>query len=134
MTAQGRRRRLVIWGASGHALVLLDFLAQAGYRVIAFFDNDPNARSPVKGVPIHHGDRGFARWLAGTKRPGSIACAVAIGGDRGRDRVSIQTKLSAAGLRPATLVHPRAVVAASATLGDGTQVLAGSIVGPGARL
>lgn len=127
-------RPIVIWGARGHALVLSDFLSQAGYRVVAFFDNDPDATSPVKGVPIHHGQRGFARWLAANKRRAGVACAVAIGGSRGRDRLEIQKRLTTAGLKPATLIHPNAVVAGSATLGDGCQVLAGSIVGPGAHL
>jgi sugar O-acyltransferase (sialic acid O-acetyltransferase NeuD family) len=130
---KGTRRPIVIWGARGHALVLTDFLSQAGYRVIAFFDNDAEATSPVKGVPIHHGERGFTRWMATEKRRG-VAFAVAIGGDRGRDRLEIQERLIDAGMRAATLIHPDAVVARSATLGDGSQILAGSIVGPGARL
>jgi sugar O-acyltransferase (sialic acid O-acetyltransferase NeuD family) len=131
---KGTRRPIVIWGARGHALVLSDFLSQSGYRVIAFFDNDAETKSPVKGVPIHHGERGFARWMASTKRRGSVAFAVAIGGDRGRDRLDIQERLIDAGMQAATLIHPDAVVARSATLGEGSQILAGSIVGPGARL
>ena len=124
---------IVIWGARGQALVLLDFLAHAGYRPAAFFDNDDDATSPAAGVPIHHGRRGFARWRAAarTKR---CACVVAIGGDRGADRLAIQAMMVESGLRPATLIHPAAVVAKSATLGAGSVVLAAAVVGPYARL
>lgn len=129
-----KRKPIVIWGARGHALVLLDFLTEAGYRVIAFFDNDASAVSPVEGVPIHHGERGFVRWLESSRGSRSAACAVAIGGDQGRARLKIQVTMAKAGLTPATLVHPSAVVAKSVALGAGSQVLAGSVIGPRSRI
>ena len=129
-----RGKPIVIWGARGQALVLADMLPYRGYRIVAFFDNDPAVESPVHGVPIHHGQRGLTHWLAGAARRGSVSFAVAIGGDRGRDRLKIQSLLIASGLRPATLVHPSSIVARTATLGEGCQVLAGSVIGPGAVL
>lgn len=128
------RRPIVIWGARGHALVLLDFLPQAGYRVVAIFDNDPKAVSPVEDVPIYHGERGFSRWLASQKGSRACSCAIAIGGERGRDRLKIQAKLTSAGLHPATLTHPSAVVAGSAEIDAGSQILAGAVVGPFSRI
>ena len=113
--------------------MLLDFVEAAGYRVIAFFDNDPATASQIKGVPIHHGARGFKRWLAEV-RPRAVWFTVAIGGGRGAERLAIQQMLIRAGLRPATLVHPGAIVSSSATIGDGAQVLAGSVIGPRCRL
>jgi len=125
---------VVIWGARGHALVLVDLLVSAGLRPIAFFDNDPRSKSPVGGVPIYHGDRGYASWTRQKKGRRRIACAVAIGGGRGDDRLRILRRLAADGLHPATLVHPAAVVASSAEIGLGCQILAGAIVGPASTL
>ena len=77
-------RPLVIWGASGHAKVLAEFASDAGFRLVAIFDNSPAAGSPIPGVPLH-GSEGFSRWRAACpdKRCGgswlSAARAVRIG-------------------------------------------------------
>lgn len=125
---------IVIWGARGQALVLLDFLASAGFRAIAFFDNDPRTQSPIRGVPIYYGDHGYAGWASRRKTGRRLACAVAIGGDKGTDRLRILNRFVVDGLQPATLVHPAAVVASSAEIGPGCQILAGAVVGPSSTL
>jgi hypothetical protein len=51
-------RPLVIWGASGHAKVLREFAAHAGYEVVALFDNVVT-QSPFVSVPIYPGRAGF---------------------------------------------------------------------------
>jgi len=134
MAARAKTEPIVIWGARGHALVLVDLLGHAGYHVVAFFDNDPQTTSPIPGVPIHHGSAGLRRWLTAAGRRSRPRFAIAIGGDRGRDRLAIHATLTDAGLRPATLVHRSAVVAATAALGDGVQILAAAVVGPGSVL
>jgi sugar O-acyltransferase (sialic acid O-acetyltransferase NeuD family) len=113
--------------------VLNEFLERAGYRLVAVFDNDPAVPAPFPHVDLYHGSEGFERWFAAGSRAG-LACAVAIGGGRGGDRVRIQHDLAGRGLRPVTLVHPAAYVATNATLGRGSQVLAGAVVGAEARL
>ncbi|HYK52716.1 MAG TPA: acetyltransferase [Candidatus Eremiobacteraceae bacterium] len=129
MTARTRTKQpIAIWGARGHALVLLDFLDDAGFVPVVFFDNDVRTRSPLDGVPIIHGARGFSTW-AKSHRTKGVAYAVAIGGDRGDDRIAIAKRLVSAGLTPATLVHPSAIVSRTATLESGCQVLAGAVVG-----
>lgn len=134
--AQRRKtlRPIVIWGVRGHALVLLDFIAAAGFRPIAFFDNDPGTRSPVDGIRVYHGDRGLSEWARDDRPRAGVACAVAIGGDKGRDRLRILRQLADIGVRPASLVHPSAVIASSVTLDEGGQVLAGAVIGPRVRL
>jgi sugar O-acyltransferase (sialic acid O-acetyltransferase NeuD family) len=113
----------VIWGASGHAKVLLDVLREPGYELAAFIDNDPDAVSPVDGVKVYAGEDGLATWLA-RAAPGPAA-AVAIGGGR---------LLAAAGCELLTVVHPTAYVADSAGLGAGAQVLAHACVAVDCRL
>lgn len=118
---------LVIWGASGHARVLQEFMGALGYRLIAIFDNDPEAGSPFAEVPLHRGERGFLDWRQRCSLTGIHGLA-AIGGHRGADRRQIQQLFQAQGIHVPSVIHPRAFVAASARLGAGTQVLAQSAV------
>jgi sugar O-acyltransferase (sialic acid O-acetyltransferase NeuD family) len=124
---------MVVWGAAGQAVVLCEFLSDAGFEPIAFFDNDVAARSPLPDVPIHHGAAGFRGWLHEQSRDG-VAFAVAIGGDRATERLKLHAMLEGAGLRATVLVHPAAYVARDASLAAGTQVLAGAVVGARANL
>jgi sugar O-acyltransferase (sialic acid O-acetyltransferase NeuD family) len=118
--------KTIIWGGTGHAKVLREFVGRAGYEVVAVFDNNPAVSSPFADVPLYHGREGFDRWREG--REELMACLVAIGGARGRDRVELQRFLDELGFEPVTVVHPAAYVATDATLGRGCQVLAGAVV------
>jgi len=126
-------RPLIIWGARGHAKVLLDILRPPEYEVVAFFDNDPAAVSPVGGVPVHHGVEGFERWRIENSelRPAAV---VAIGGSRGTERLVIARMLESAGCEQIHAVHTSAHVADSARLGTGCQVLVHACIGADAAL
>lgn len=124
---------VVIWGATGHAKVLREFIEPMGYRVIGTFDNDSTVPAPFPDVPLYYGQAGFQRWRS-ERREEEVCCLVAIGGARGKDRVEIQTYLESQNLKPITAIHPAAYVARDATLGTGCQVLAHATVGAQARL
>ena len=123
---------LILWGATGQAHVIYEFADRVGYEVVALFDNNPEAVSPWPNVPLYHGQAGFETWR--DQHPGDCAFAVAIGGHHGAVRLSIHQQLLAAGLSPATLIHPTAYVARDATLGPGCQVLAQATVCAGTTL
>jgi sugar O-acyltransferase (sialic acid O-acetyltransferase NeuD family) len=124
--ARARPRHVILWGASGHAKVLQECLQQASLEVVALFDNQPGLSSPLPGVPLYTGLAGFQEWRAlGLEDVGFL---VAIGGDRGRDRMAIHALLEESGLIPMCAVHPTAFVAPTAKLGDGSQVLAHATV------
>lgn len=125
-------KRIVFWGAKGHARVLHEAATRLGYELVALFDNDAALKSPFPGVPLHHGGAGFAEWRRRNEGP---ACgAVAIGGARGGDRLQIMDLFARAGVEPVVLVHPSAFCAADAVLGAGSQVLAAAVLCAGARL
>jgi sugar O-acyltransferase (sialic acid O-acetyltransferase NeuD family) len=129
----GMLKDLVLWGATGQAKVLAEFVVDLGYRLAAIFDNNPAAVSPFADVPLYVGEAGFQEWLARGERRGT-ACLVAVGGSRGRDRLEILDRLKAAGLQPVVAVHPRAYVARGARVGEGGQILANATVGAHAIL
>jgi sugar O-acyltransferase (sialic acid O-acetyltransferase NeuD family) len=126
--------RMVLWGASGHARVLRECMSHRGVALVALFDNNPLAESPFDDVQVHHGQAGFEAWLRFERHPETVGFLIAIGGDRGRDRVELQDRLHASGLQPLVARHPSAFVADSASLGPGTQVLAHATVCVDARL
>ena len=125
------KKSIIFWGATGQSIVLHDFILEAGYEVVAFFDRKKNLPSPVAGIPIYHsGD--FESWRKKQKK--KISFAIAIGGAAGKDKIALHKKLTASGLIPSTLIHPAAFVSPQSALGAGTQVLAGAAVIARARL
>src|SRR6185369_2001287 len=106
-------RNFILWGSSGHAMVLAEAIARTGGQVIALFDNNPDARSALPGVPLFIGEPGLDHWLAETSAPTEIYGLVAIGGGRGRDRVAIQEAMRRRGIHIPSLVHPDATVHAT---------------------
>lgn len=122
-----------IWGSAGHAKVLAELIEREGGRVSAFFDNRPEARSVREDVPLFVGEEGFLRWVEGV-RATSHHGLVAIGGDRGADRLRIQALFRRHGLSLPSVVHRDASVSPSARLGSGTQVLAQAVVAADAVL
>ncbi len=118
---------IIFWGASGHAKVLREFIGSSGYELVALFDNEAGVSSPFADVSLHHGRRGFQAWQKKHHQP-PVACLVAIGGDRGQERLEIQNFLAARLLVPIVAVHPTAFVAANAIIGKGAQILAQAAV------
>lgn len=111
-------RKAVVLGASGHAKVVIETLRASGWVVMAAFDDDPGLLGvAVLGAAVIGP---IAQWCTQQVEP-AIVC---IGSNRARQRVAAR----AIGGRFATAVHPFAWVAPSATLGEGTVVLAGAVI------
>ena len=120
-------KRIVFWGATGHAKVLHELMQDLGYVLVALFDNNPDTLAPFPGVEIYHGEKGFREWRSRNENLETF-CLVAIGGERGRDRVGILNFLTQNGVRPIIAVHPTASVAHSSILSAGCQVLANATI------
>ena len=120
----GASTSMVLWGATGQARVLRGCMASQGVSVIAVFDNDDEVAPPFPDVPLYHGRSGFEAWLRPQEDPYEIGFLVAIGGDRGQDRLEMQRLLDGHGLRALIARHSSSYIAGSAVLGPGSQVLA----------
>lgn len=112
-------KKLLIIGTGGHGQVLAEVAMACGYDRVDFLD-DRN--------PCAVGTTDRAEALAG----GYDGVIVSIGNNDLR-RTLIQ-RLQAVDAPIATLVHPRAFVAPSATLGEGSVVLPGAVVNTNARV
>jgi sugar O-acyltransferase (sialic acid O-acetyltransferase NeuD family) len=105
---------MLIYGASGHARVILSCLTAVGQPVAGVFDDDP-ARQLVSGQPvIGPYDPAF--------RP-DVPLLIGIGANAIRARLSGQITHAFGRVR-----HPSAVVDESVTLGAGTVVLQGAVL------
>lgn len=112
--------KLCIIGAGGHAKVVIATALEAGWEIVGVYDDAPEkwgtqifgARvlGPSSGVPTGEG----------------CHCVLAIGDNS--TRACLAERLE--GAQWATVVHPRAVVHPSVSLGEGTVVLAGAILQP----
>jgi sugar O-acyltransferase (sialic acid O-acetyltransferase NeuD family) len=121
-------RRFVLWGSAGHAKVLADVIRIHQGQVVALFDNNPEALSCLRDVPVYCGAAGLDGWLKAQDSVENLSAGVAIGGARGRDRLAIAQSLQEAGLPLPVLVHPSASISPTAQIGVGSHVLANAVV------
>lgn len=116
---------LVVYGSSGHGKVVCDVLHAAGHTVDGFVDDDPARHgSLVLGLPV----------LGGGQALVGKAARVALGIGDNRARAKVAAIVASSGGSLVTCVHPRAVVAPSAQLGEGTIVMAMAVLNPDARV
>jgi sugar O-acyltransferase (sialic acid O-acetyltransferase NeuD family) len=108
--------KLVVIGAGGHAKVVVDTALAAGWDIVGFVDDRPDARL------FNFENLGAVDSF---QAPRDAKAVVAIGSNKIRQRIAEQ--LSAT-LNWATLIHPRAVVSSFATLQAGTVVFAGAVI------
>jgi sugar O-acyltransferase (sialic acid O-acetyltransferase NeuD family) len=118
---------MILWGATGQAKVLRDCMRHTGIRLVAVVDRDPSTPPPFPDVPFVGGREAFERWLQSRGSAG-FGFLVAIGGERGRDRLELQAYLGSLGATPLVAVHATAFVAPDAHIGLGSQILAQAAV------
>ena len=118
--------RIFVFGASGHAKVVIDAAHAQGHEVAALFDDDPVlAGTKVLGCTVVGGRQILPAWCA---EHGVEAGIVGIGNNR--IRAAIAHWLVAQGLRLVSVVHPRATVATGVEIGAGSVLMAGAVVNP----
>jgi acetyltransferase EpsM len=125
------KRKLVIWGASGHALVVADIIRlQGDYEIVGFLDdvNPERRNTEFKGAPVFGGQE----QLDILRRRGVKYLIFGFGDCEARLRLSKLVR--AKGFCLATAIHPQAIVAADVPIGPGTTIAAGAVVNPGSKI
>jgi UDP-N-acetylbacillosamine N-acetyltransferase len=118
-------RAIVVYGAGGHAKVVLDVLELLGKRVVGFLDDGVPAGEIRAGLPI----LGAHGWL---ETQPEVAVALGIGQNEQRARATRFCESLRVPL--VTAIHPQAIIAKSSEIGEGTVVFAGAIINSGARI
>lgn len=101
---------MYLYGASGHAKVIMDILRDSGQSIEGLVDDNPNINE-LMGVPVFHGRTDLSPMI------------VSIGLNAIRKKV-VERLSCDFGLA----VHPSAVVSDSSTIGKGTVVMQGAII------
>ncbi|MFN6481900.1 MULTISPECIES: acetyltransferase [unclassified Nostoc] len=123
--------KLLIWGASGHALVVADIIRLQGiYEIVGFLDNvNPQrhgenfCKVPILGGQEHLDyckDKGIEYIIFGF-------------GDC-QARLKLSELIYRKGFSLATAIHPTATIAADVSIGSGTVIAASAVVNPGSKI
>jgi sugar O-acyltransferase (sialic acid O-acetyltransferase NeuD family) len=127
----GAGEAVVIYGASGHARVLIDLMRLAGNLFPVAAVDDGQSSEQVLGVPVI----GSSSLLPRLKADGLALAVLGIGSVHNhKARAKLYDKLVAAGFNIPNLIHPRAAVEPSVVMGIGNQIFAGAVVGSGTQL
>lgn len=118
--------RLLIYGASGHGKVVADAALNMGWQLVGFADDDCTKRAmSLFGVSVVAIGLEEAVAVSLAQRARVV---VGIGSNTARKRIF--DSLLERGVEIATIIHPRAAVAASVMVGRGTVIFAGAVVNP----
>jgi sugar O-acyltransferase (sialic acid O-acetyltransferase NeuD family) len=119
---------LLIVGAGGHGRSVAELiLACTEFDLVGFLDDAFPELERVWEFPVVGKVDNLPKWQ------GMADFAfVAIGNNALRKRVSVSLK--AAGFSIPAVVHPTAIVSPTASIGEGTAIMAGAIVGTEAKL
>ena len=110
---------MFLYGASGHARVIIDSLKAAGISVEALVDDNP-ALTELDGIPIIHKSQGLSPFI------------VCIGVNATRKK--IVEKLMDEGAQFGQAIHPSTIISPSAKIGEGTVVMPGALVNAASKI
>lgn len=111
-------KKIVVYGAGGHAKVILDIINSVKeFSVACYYDDNPT-NSFVSGVPVFS-KKSDLKNFANTYD--IKAAVVAIGNNSARKRISEELKIM--GFNLPTLIHSSALISEDVKIGPGTVVM-----------
>ena len=122
-------RKLIVWGASGHARVVTDIVRlQSKYTIVGYLDSINASRKgeAFLGKTILGGDEQLDHLL----ERGVEYLIVGFGDCM--SRIQAADKALSKGYKLVTALHPNAVIADDVQIGAGTVVAAGAVINPAA--
>lgn len=124
-------KKIAIWGASGHAIVVADILRTRGeYEIIGYLDNvNPERRGEMfYKAQILGGEEQLEHLLAQGVRH------IIMGFGSCDSRLSLAKRVKSLGFELAIAIHPSAIIASDVTINPGTVVAAGAVINPGCQV
>ncbi len=117
--------KVIIIGAGGHGKVIADIVIKSGHCLLGFLDDSDNLPGEIMGYPllgkVSHIDR---------YKKDDISFSIGIGHNQTRYRISHEQN----NLKWFTAIHPSAQIAVNTVIGEGTVVMANSVINPCARI
>lgn len=117
---------IILLGAGGHAKVVVDLLHALDHRILGVCDPELANRGVAqwRGLPVLGNDE-----IIEEHQPDSIALANGIGSlPNSQLRRRLHQRFKRIGYRFITLVHPSSVLGSGVELGEGVQIMAGTII------
>lgn len=122
---------VIILGGGGHAKVLIEALRASSVAILGITDPDPaKVNAVIMSIAVLGDDAALTRH-----DPGQVRLVNGLGSvNVPRARTALFERCKNQGYSFAAVVHPAAVVASDALLGEGAQVMAGAVIQPGCRI
>lgn len=120
-------KNFIVWGSAGHSKVINDIIEARGGKIVALFDSSLASQASLRNIPLYHGFDGLNLWVERNSLS-DIAGAIAIGGARGESRQEIAKRLIGYGIHMPPLIHTTASISNSATIGNGSHILANAVI------
>lgn len=121
---------LIVFGASGHARVILDIAERTGrFQILGLLDSYKPAGEQLLDHPIL-GNESLLPALAAS-HPG-LQMHIAIGDNSIRERITRQLQTDCPHISLAIIIDPSAIVSRAAITGPGTCIMPGAVVNAGA--
>lgn len=118
---------ILIYGASGHAKVIIDIVEQSGvHKIIGIVDDTGKANS-LMGYQV-------VRDIGSLLDKGVKSGLVAVGDNWQRSRLVSKILEKCKDFEFVTTIHPSVIIAKDVVIGNGTVVMAGCIINPSVQL
>lgn len=116
--------KIVVYGAGGHAKVILDILErEERYQIVGLLDDDPQLQEREFFGYSVLGSGGILEEMRDSGVQGAI---VAVGDNETRGRLAVRVQM--AGLKLITALHPAATISRRVDIGVGSAVMAGVVI------
>ena len=127
VSVNGKMKKIVIWGASGHAKVVADILRLNGeYQIEGFLDN---VNKGLKGTKFYG-----AKILGGEELLQELlehdVSNIIMGFGNCERRLLLTLKVRKMGFNLISAVHPNSVISSDVIIKSGTVIAAGAVINP----
>ena len=121
------KKKIIIWGASGHSIVVADIIRlENKYQLAGFLEDvdTKNHRDELMNLPVYHGRENLDNFL----RKGINTIIFGFSNINAREVLS-ELVLSK-GFTLGTAIHPKSIISDDIFIREGTVVAAGVVINP----
>lgn len=121
-------KKIIIFGSSGHAKVVIDIIEkEKKYQIAGIIDNTLKKGDNLLGYDVLGNDSNVPEIIAHHSIFGAF---FAIGDNYQRNKVTGNIKKSSPELALISAIHPDAVIAKETHIANGSVIMAGAVIGP----